>query len=140
MSLTELIHFDKEGKVVRNSLFKRLFLSLVILLVAILSFGVGRLTATPGGRGIKIEYDPSLSAFRSSSTPLSKSQTATPINAFSPSDSPIGVVVGSKNGSKYHYPHCAGAKQIKEENKISFNSPQEAEASGYTLAGNCRPR
>lgn len=48
-------------------------------------------------------------------------------------------VVVSKNSNKYHYSWCAGAKRIKEENKIWFNSVQEAESGGYALAGNCSP-
>ena len=46
-------------------------------------------------------------------------------------------VVASKNSNKYHYTWCAGAKKIKEENKVWFGSAQEAESRGYTLAGNC---
>ena len=46
-------------------------------------------------------------------------------------------VVTSKNSDKYHHTWCAGVKKIKEENKVWFNSAQEAESRGYTLAGNC---
>lgn len=46
-------------------------------------------------------------------------------------------VVASKNSDKYHYSWCSGAKRIKPENQIWFNSAQEAEAKGYVLAGNC---
>lgn len=49
-----------------------------------------------------------------------------------------GEVVGSKNGTKYHYPWCAGASQIAEKNKILFNSIEEARAKGYTPALNCK--
>ncbi|MDO8496624.1 MAG: hypothetical protein Q7S43_04235 [bacterium] len=48
-------------------------------------------------------------------------------------------VMASKNSDKYHYTWCAGAKKIKEENKVWFSSAQEAETNGYTLAGNCQP-
>ena len=47
-------------------------------------------------------------------------------------------VVASKNGTKYHYPWCAGAKQIAEKNKITFASTEEARAKGYTPAANCK--
>lgn len=47
------------------------------------------------------------------------------------------AVVASRNGTKYHLPSCPGAKQIKPENKITFSSPQEAEAAGYEPASNC---
>ena len=47
------------------------------------------------------------------------------------------VVSKASSSKKYHYTWCPGAKQIKEENKVWFNSDKEAESSGYTLAGNC---
>lgn len=48
------------------------------------------------------------------------------------------IVVGSKNGAKYHYPWCAGAKQISEQNLIIFDSISEARSKGYTPAANCK--
>lgn len=48
-----------------------------------------------------------------------------------------GQYVASKTGKSYHLPWCSGAKLIKEENKIWFNSKEEAEARGYAPAGNC---
>src|SRR3989344_562236 len=112
MSLTEDISFDKDGNAERFPLFRRLFLALVIILVALLSFGIGRLSVT-GKEPIRIEYDPELTTNNSQPT---TSQTASVITAIKG-----GGVVASKNGTKYHYSHCAGAKQIKEENKISFD-------------------
>ncbi len=46
-------------------------------------------------------------------------------------------LVGSKNGSKYHALWCPGASQIKEANKVFFTSEADAQAKGYTQAGNC---
>lgn len=141
MSLTELIHFDKDGRVEpEGSLLKKLFLSLVIILVATLSFGVGRLTSGGERGGIKLELEEKLTTDNQLPT-ASRSQTANIINAVTPpSGLTAGSVVGSSKGTKYHYVHCPGAKQISEANKITFASPQHAEASGYTLAGNCRPK
>lgn len=45
--------------------------------------------------------------------------------------------VGSKSGTKYHLITCAGAKRIKEENKVFFATAADAEAAGYTPAANC---
>lgn len=139
MSLTELVHFDKEGRIERSGLVKRLYLSLVVLLVALLSFGLGRFSALGEGKAVKIEYDPSLSQF---TAPMAgpKAQTAAAGNALPLTAPASDEVHASKNGTKYHYPYCPGAKQIKEENKITFASAREAEASGYTLAGNCAKR
>lgn len=46
-------------------------------------------------------------------------------------------VVVSKNSDKYHFTWCSGAKRIKEENKIWFETEAAALAAGYTKAGNC---
>ncbi len=115
MNITETIDLDKPP------LWRRLFLSLVIILVALLSFGIGRLTVREG-KPVKIEYEEE-SLSQSISTPT---------------NSKIEVVA-SKNGEKYHYLHCSGAKQISPKNLISFATALAAEASGYTLASNCTP-
>ena len=47
-------------------------------------------------------------------------------------------VVASSGGTKYHKLDCPGADSIKEDNKIYFNSLQEAKAAGYTAASNCK--
>lgn len=139
-SQVEIMRLDESGKVESFSLLRTLFLSIVIILVALLSFGIGRLSVIGKREPIKIDYDPEIS---NSQFPISN-QTANVINATGklapPSDSVGGGVVASKNGKRYHYPYCAGAKQIKDENKIIFSTPAAAEAAGYTLAANCSPR
>ncbi len=130
MSLTEEVEFDKDGHIGRLPSVKKFYLSAVILLVALLAFGLGRLSAAGEGReGVRIEYNPEISK---SQFPISNSASA--LNAIENSTQ----VVASKNGKKYHYPHCPGAKQISEGNKIVFESPEAAEASGYALANNCK--
>ncbi len=47
-------------------------------------------------------------------------------------------VVASKNGSKYHYPWCAGAQKISAKNLVTFASAEEAKTAGLTPAGNCK--
>lgn len=140
MSLPEIISYDKDGQIVRFPLFKKFFLSLVIILVATLSFGIGRLSVAGKREPVKIEYDPEIS---NSQFPISNqasvSSAVTNIeNAKLKIENSISVVA-SKNGTKYHYSHCPGAKQIKEENKIVFKTPEAAVAAGYTLAANCKP-
>ncbi len=50
-----------------------------------------------------------------------------------------GQIVASKNGTRYYYSHCTGINRIKEENKVYFQSKEEAEARGLTLASACKP-
>jgi len=134
MSISEIVSYDKDGKIERFQIFKKLFLSITIILVAGLSFGIGRLSIVGNREPIQIEYDPQLTTSNLQPT-TNTMQTASVINAIKQE----GVVV-SKNGTRYHYLHCSGAKQIKEENKIIFSTPAAAEAAGYTLAVNCKPR
>jgi hypothetical protein len=47
------------------------------------------------------------------------------------------VVSKSSSSKKYHRTWCPGAKQIKEANRIWFPTADDAEAAGYSLAGNC---
>ncbi|HEY9582849.1 MAG TPA: hypothetical protein VJK09_00855, partial [Candidatus Paceibacterota bacterium] len=99
---------------------------------------IGRLSVVGNREPIKIEYDPALTEQLSTpsvASTLGVDQTANVINAVGEES-----VVVSKNGSKYHYPYCSSAKQIKEENKIVFATPAAAEAAGYTLAANCKLR
>ena len=127
MNISEEISFDKDGQVERFPNVRTFFLTLVIILVAILSFGLGSLSGVGEKEPIKIEYDSAISNQASVSNAIHNIENSTSVTA-------------SKSGSKYHYAYCPGAKQIKETNKITFTSPQAAEASGYTLAGNCEPR
>jgi len=136
MSISEIVSYDKDGRIERFPLFRKFFLSLTIILVALLSFGIGRLSVAGNREPIRIEYDPQLTTENQRQT-TNINQTANVINATKEGN---GGVIVSKNGARYHYPHCASAKQIKEENKIIFPTPAAAEAAGYTLAANCKPK
>jgi competence protein ComEC len=46
-------------------------------------------------------------------------------------------IVGNKNSKKYHFPGCPSYDSVSEKNLVVFKSAAEAEAAGYTLAGNC---
>lgn len=102
------------------------FAVLMVLLVGLGSFGLGRLSVLEFG---------SISAVSTNSTallPLSALETTVDkaVNTETP-------VVASRSGTKYHLPTCPGAQQIKPENKIEFASITLAEAAGYTRAANC---
>lgn len=111
-------------------------LVIVIILVALISFGLGR-----------------LSKIRENKTPITIENISGNISASQIGDSgkniPAPAVkpgftaeeklyVASKSGTKYHYPWCSGALNIKEENKIWFSSKEQAESAGYQPASNCK--
>src|SRR3989344_1022171 len=105
----------------------------IILLVALLAFGLGRLSVLYGGEEeFKIEYPDQQASVIESQDDNSELKTQ---NSELPTS---GGFVASKTGSKYHLPWCAGAQSIKEENKIYFATKVEAEARGYAPAANCK--
>jgi len=97
-----------------------LFMVFLLVLIAVTSFGLGRMSVENGGGG-------------SLERGIQQSASA---GAFAPAEA--DTYIGSKNGTTYHLPWCAGALKIKEENKIVFNSKKEAEDAGYSPAENCK--
>ena len=109
-----------------------LFVAAVIFLVGMGGFGLGRLSVLWQNKA-PVE--------------VAGSDIARPFGSTTPAEQAIlpqqkaisttGRFVGSRGGSAYHYPWCPGALKIKEENKIWFQTKQEAVAKGYKPAGNC---
>lgn len=101
----------------KRYLTREIAFAIILILVGLASFGLGRLSVLSDGKQpVRIEYGE---------------------QGASPSMVKNGAVVGSKNGSKYHLPWCSGAQRIKEENKVYFDSIEDAKRNGYTAAANC---
>ena len=102
----------------------------VIILVGLASFGLGRLSFIDEQKiPVSIEYSKTAPANVLNSTRDFENQTKIATG---------GLLVASKNGSKYHFPWCSGAQRMKEENKIWFESKKEAQGAGYEPAKNCK--
>jgi hypothetical protein len=115
-----------------------LFYSLLVVLVAVVSFGLGR-------QSVQFQDDRVTSSGQNSEVSVLEAKPVFPTVSTSSARAAVGavtsgevVVVASKSGTKYHLPTCPGAKQIKPENIVEFSSIQEAEAAGYTPASNCK--
>lgn len=136
----------------------RYFYSLVILVVAIASFGLGRATIAPGSVDVQddvkifnpvkaetVNLSPAAPEVSKEVTNIPEVGKASVFEAMveeetTPVSTPVSTTqpyVASKSGTKYHLTSCPGAKQIKPENKITFATRSEAEAAGYSPAGNC---
>jgi len=109
-----------------------IILVVVFVCIALLSFGLGRLSV-PNNQKIPV----TLGNMASVQMPSSNISTSD-VDSSQISDVANGQLVGSKNSDKYHLPWCLGAQRIKEENKVWFQSKEEAEAAGYQSAGNCK--
>lgn len=112
-----------------------LFLCGVMILVAVASFLLGRQSVV--GREYIPPPDASVRLIATSTSPVLGGGIHTSSTSTPPGTVMEGPYVASKSGTKYHKVSCPGAAQIKEENKIFFDSPTAAEASGYTKAANC---
>jgi micrococcal nuclease len=53
---------------------------------------------------------------------------------------PATIYIGNKNTKKLHYPTCSSVEDMKESNKILFNSMADALAQGYQPCQICRPK
>ena len=112
----------------------------ILVLVATASYGIGRISFYNSNKiPVTIKSQNSnLITPPEEKTSSDSANTASVLNASTKIEVTEGIVVGSKNSNKYHYPWCSGAKNILESNKIIFNSIEEAEASGYIPASNCK--
>ena len=114
-----------------------LFYSVLLILIAVGSFGLGRLSVS----GTKVPEKPLFlkenitSASVVNAVPAATASTS--VKAEVATVSKTAAVVGSKSGTKYHLPNCPGAKRIKPANLISFETIDAAKAAGYTPAANC---
>lgn len=107
-----------------------LFIVLIIIMVALIFFGIGRLSA-PKSEPIQImNLEKASVEDISPSAPSEASEDKKEIDYQ-------GKVIGSVNSDKYHLPDCPGTKQISEKNKIWFDSIKAAEKAGYSPAANC---
>ena len=115
------------------------FYTVLLLLVAVGSFGLGR-QSVQEREGIAAPAV-GVEALAPAAVAQSVAKTATtsaPLAAAAPLAEPkTAAVVGSKSGKKYHLPDCPGAKRIKPENLLSFETIDAAKAAGYTPAANC---
>lgn len=112
-----------------------LFLGLIIVLVAFGAFGLGRLSKIEGAKApVRIENVPEITADTFSSKVPADTQNAPAVNT----NGNEGQLVGSKSGTKYYHPWCAGVQKIAETNRIYFASKAEAESRGYAPSATCK--
>jgi len=112
-----------------------LFLLIFFFLVATLAFSLGRLSNYEKKKSpisvIKTEEYYKWNGLDPSGIDVSSDSNLQAVVAEK------GSIVASKSGTKYYSPWCSGVVRIKEENKIWFNSVEEAQARGLTPASGC---
>ncbi len=108
------------------------FYTLLIILIAIASFGLGRMSVERDLEPLNTQTN------NQALTALPSLEVEVKAPEVKGSEMKAGTkVIASRSGTKYHLPDCAGAKQIKPENRIEFESIEAAKAAGYSPAANC---
>ena len=115
---------------IREVVSGEIYIVLLIILVGFGGFGLGRLSYI-------VESKEQVRIVQGGATAIVSEKLLTG-NETVAQTAVGGKYVVSKNGSKYHFPWCSGAQRMKDENKIWFNSKEEAELAGYTPAANCK--
>lgn len=128
----EIVSYTEDGQVEEHSVLRKYFVSILFVLVSVLSFGIGRLSQGREAGTVKVTYDPSLSGLVSSTSPETVSMDTKECAEG------CQEVFASSKGKRYYYTGCSNT--ISEANKITFKNKEMAEAAGYTLAANCKPK
>ena len=122
----------------------------IVVLAASAAFGLGLLaqrSITPRpGEGITVGQMPAAVAMGAASASTSPADIAPHSTKSSPSKpvtstvakTSTGTYVASKSGKAFYLTTCSGAKRIKEENKIYFETEAAAKAAGYMPALTCK--
>lgn len=112
----------------------RVLFALLLGAIVILAFYVGMLHGRrEGTSGVILSCtDEVLSSLKIVSPGETKVEARAEVTAVP--DAPQGAFAGSKNGSKYYTPGCAGLERIKPENRVWFKNAEDATLQGYTAA------
>ena len=116
---------------------KDILVVIIVILVGLASFELGRLSKKDPNRGIKI-VPTQTGGYLSQNTVEMASQAANVISATNyNSNQNNKSFFASSRGKKYYSLGCSAGKTIKQENRIYFGTKEEAERAGYTLSSAC---
>ena len=116
---------------------KDIMIVIIVILVGLVSFELGRLSKENGSSGIKIEY-PSQTENQGENSILSLSTQTNQNSTKTENNSSGKTFFASSKGSKYYSIGCSAGKTIKQENRIYFTTGEEAQNAGYELSSACR--
>jgi hypothetical protein len=125
----------------------KLFLVVVIILIGLIGFGLGRLSSKYQTAKLNINStisnETDLSKIITSGAMPNVASSNKSVSVVAESESgDIGVasivkIIGNKNSKIYHREDCPGALKMSESNKVIFESILAAKEAGYRPAGNC---
>jgi len=117
---------------------KDVLVIIIIILVGLGSFELGRLSKDNANSGIKIEYSDQEANILGSIDQNSTDLSPNPDILQNSQKLILGNFFASKRGTKYYSLGCSAGKTIKQENRIYFATSTEAQNAGYELSSSCR--
>lgn len=117
-----------------NGYGKKLIVCIAMALIAVLS-----MPAKEAPSSVITETRITQSPVTATAAPAPVETDATQPESTDDGGAVSGRFVASSKSDKYHLPDCSSAGRISSENKIWFDSAEEAEASGYSPCGRCKP-
>jgi len=106
---------------------KDVLIVVIVILVGLISFELGRMSKENDSSGIKIEYPNQ-----------DENQPANVVSAADLTNSTSKNFFASNRGTKYYSIGCSAGKTIKQENRVYFSTGEEAQKAGYDLSSSCR--
>ncbi len=113
---------------------KKLIVCMAIALIAVLA-----MPAKEAPSPVTAETHITRSPVAVSAAPTPAETDAAQPESTDNADTAGGSFVASAKSDKFHLPDCSSAGRISPENRIWFDSAEEAEASGYSPCGRCKP-
>jgi len=130
---------------------KNILIVLIVILVGLGSFELGRLSKNSENQGVRVEYSnqgaDSLKALETASVSSYTGPTSlTPANFITQNPNLNKLTTStitknffaSKRGKKYYTSDCSAGKSIKMTNRVYFDTNEQAEKAGYTLSTSCQ--
>ena len=127
---------------------KDILIVIIVILVGLGSFELGRLSKENNSTGLKIDYT---DQNRGQNTQIIDQEANVILgpNSIKTPNSTISKITqnsdfvnknffASSRGSKYYSISCSAGKTIKQENRIYFSTGEEAQLAGYMLSSACQ--
>jgi len=116
---------------------KDILIVIIVILVGLGSFELGRLSKENGSSGIKIEYPNETINQEANAISAVDTVSKAAFDIVS-KNSTSKTFFASNRGTKYYSISCSAGKTIKQENRIYFTTGEEAQKAGYDLSSSCR--
>ncbi|MFA5841163.1 MAG: hypothetical protein WC847_02745 [Candidatus Paceibacterota bacterium] len=122
---------EKIKQFIESDTGKDIMIVIIVILVGLGSFELGRLSKGTNSEGLKVIYPA-----------VGDKQAANVIEAVPNKEIPASNNSGktffaSSRGTKYYTTSCSAGKTIKQENRVYFTTGEEAVQAGYVLSSAC---